>query len=292
MARYIQEYCLMEAQDRTHLRLCHFLNNCGYTTQSYKGTTVFCKGNSVLGMDTMVQLTYPTGMVRVEAWMKTWPFPGYPDGEFPIEGYVGIAGKGELKSIVVELDKLLGGANSRIGTHPYLAKKAAETSQQPLFSFQSVKAQQTPEAVNRQWNVAEQIKQKIQKVPNSVPEPQNTPAPQPDPAHQVPPRPQPAPVPKPAVNPAPQNTAPVDINRCTQSELMSLPGIGVVQAKKAMEYREQNGGFQSLDEFVEVLQIKPHFAVQIFSRATVSQVTQKPAAQTSHTPHVRRTIDF
>ena len=294
MARYVQEYCLMEAQDRVHLQLCHFLNQRGYTTQQYKGTTVFCKGNSVLGMDTMVQLTYPTGMVRVEAWMKTLPFPGYPDGEFPIEGYVGIAGKGELKSIVVELDKLLGGAECRIGTHPYLVKKAAETSQQPLFSFQSNQKHQAAESVNRQWNVAEQLKQQIRSVQNSAtkaaPAHQNPPEPQPAPKPV--PQPVPQPAPRPAPQPVPQNVAPVDINRCTQSELMTLPGIGVAQAKKAMEYRERSGGFRSLDEFVDVLQIKPHFAVQIFSRAVVSQVEQKTAAQPSHTTHTRRTIDF
>ena len=290
MARYVQEYCLMEAQDRVHLQLCHFLNQRGYTTQQYKGTTVFCKGNSVLGMDTMVQLTYPTGMVRVEAWMKTLPFPGYPDGEFPIEGYVGIAGKGELKSVVVELDKLLGGVQNRIGTHPYLAKKAAENAQPPLFSFQSSKPQQASEPVNRQWNVAEQLKEQIRSIqnpaPKAAPTPQNPPAPQPAP------KPASQPAPQPVPQPVPQSAAPVDINRCTQSELMTLPGIGVVQAKKAMEYREQNGGFRSLDEFVEVLQIKPHFAVQIFSRAVVSQAERKPAAQSSHTTHTRRTIDF
>ena len=290
MARYVQEYCLMEAQDRVHLQLCHFLNQRGYTTQQYKGTTVFCKGNSVMGMETMVQLTYPTGMVRVEAWMKTLPFPGYPDGEFPIEGYVGIAGKGELKSVVVELDKLLGGAQNRIGTHPYLAKKAAETSQPPLFSFQSSKPQQAAEPVNRQWNVAEQLKEQIRSIQN--PAPKAAPAPQNPPAPQPAPQPVPKPIPRPAPQPMPQSAAPVDINCCTQSELMTLPGIGVVQAKKAMEYREQNGGFRSLDEFVEVLQIKPHFAVQIFSRAVVSQAERKPAAQSSHTTHMRRTIDF
>ena len=276
----------MEAKDRVYLQLCHFLNNCGYTTQQYKGTTVFCKGNSVMGYETMVQITYPTGMVRVEAWVKMMPFPGYPDGEFSVEGYVGIAVKGDLKSIVVELDKLLGGAESRIGTHPYLAKKAAETSQQPLFSFQSAKPHQASEPANRQWNVVEQLKQQLRPVHNPAPAPKAAPEPQ---TH---PKPQPAPTPKPAPQPAAQSAAPVDINRCTQSELMTLPGIGVVQAKKAMEHREQNGGFRSLDEFVEVLQIKPHFAVQIFSRATVTLVEQKPASQPAHTPHVRRTIDF
>ena len=57
---------------------------------------------------------------------------------------------------------------------------------------------------------------------------------------------------------------------------MQLPGIGVVQAKQAMEYRAASG-FKSVDEFVEVLKIKPHFAVQIFDRAVVAQPAESSA---------------
>lgn len=84
----------------------------------------------------------------------------------------------------------------------------------------------------------------------------------------------------------------VDINHCTQSELMELPGIGVAQAKRAMEHRQTSGRFQSVDEFVELLQIKPHFAVQIFSRATVGQAAPAEEKPASDPAPVRRRIDF
>ena len=82
----------------------------------------------------------------------------------------------------------------------------------------------------------------------------------------------------------------VDINSCTTEELMTLPGIGIVQAKQAMEFRAQQGGFRSVDEFIEVLQIKPHFAVQILSRASVSAAPQPVHPVVSGA--ARRRIDF
>lgn len=279
MARYIQEYCLREAKDRSYLTLCHFLKNKGYATQQYKGEPVFCKGSSAIGNETMVKISYPTGMVRVEAWLKTMPIPGIIDGEVAIDGYYGWALKSELKSIVLELDKMLGGAPNRIGTHPYLAKKDAEGQQPSLFSFQSSKPQKSVLPIPR---VVEQP------VPQPKPTPRSQePTPQPKAATKA------QPAPQPRMNPTPQPVgAAVDINRCTQDELMSLPGIGVAQAKKALEYRAQNGGFRSLDEFVDVLQIKPHFAVQIFDRATVSQPAPKSTPQPAPGKQSRRTIDF
>lgn len=76
----------------------------------------------------------------------------------------------------------------------------------------------------------------------------------------------------------------VDINRCTQAELMGLPGMGIVQAKEAMAYRQEHGGFASVDEFIQVLGIKPHFAVQILKLAAVS-APAKPRG-----PEVRSSI--
>lgn len=84
----------------------------------------------------------------------------------------------------------------------------------------------------------------------------------------------------------------IDINHCTQSELMALPGIGIAQAKRAMEHRQTQGGFQSVDEFVELLQIKPHFAVQIFARANVGQEEAPAQKPDVGQPAVRRQIDF
>jgi hypothetical protein len=54
-----------------------------------------------------------------------------------------------------------------------------------------------------------------------------------------------------------------------------------------MEHRK-NGGFRDVDEFIDLLEIKPHFAVQIFELVTVSPM-EKPKTGESN---VRRRIDF
>lgn len=51
--------------------------------------------------------------------------------------------------------------------------------------------------------------------------------------------------------------AQVDINTATQSELESLPGIGPSKARAILEYRQQHGPFQSVDELVKVKGIGP-----------------------------------
>lgn len=55
----------------------------------------------------------------------------------------------------------------------------------------------------------------------------------------------------------------IDINTCSEKELSSLPGVSVVAAKKAISYREKNGGFASEEEFYKVLGIQLHFIRQI-----------------------------
>lgn len=44
----------------------------------------------------------------------------------------------------------------------------------------------------------------------------------------------------------------VNINIAGEEELMSIPGIGQVTAKKIVDYREENGSFLSLEEIMNV----------------------------------------
>lgn len=45
---------------------------------------------------------------------------------------------------------------------------------------------------------------------------------------------------------------PVDINRATKEELTALPGIGDVLAQRILDYRRNNGKFQSAEELLNV----------------------------------------
>lgn len=93
----------------------------------------------------------------------------------------------------------------------------------------------------------------------------------------------------------------VDINSCSESDLAGLPGISVVLAKKAITYREEHQGFQSSEEFFTVLEIKPHFMVQLKDRikcgeyrdhgaeAVTDKTVERPVPPT---PSGGRKLDF
>ncbi|MBO0525271.1 helix-hairpin-helix domain-containing protein [Clostridium botulinum] len=51
----------------------------------------------------------------------------------------------------------------------------------------------------------------------------------------------------------------LDINSCSELELSRLPGMGLILAKKAANLRNSKNGFDSVDEFIEVVGVKPHF---------------------------------
>lgn len=48
----------------------------------------------------------------------------------------------------------------------------------------------------------------------------------------------------------------IDLNRATESELCTLPGIGQTRAQAIIAYREASGGFRSIDEIQNVSGIK------------------------------------
>lgn len=51
----------------------------------------------------------------------------------------------------------------------------------------------------------------------------------------------------------------IDINNASASDIAILPGINIILAKKIVEYRDKNGLFKSVDEFIKVASLKDHF---------------------------------
>lgn len=69
--------------------------------------------------------------------------------------------------------------------------------------------------------------------------------------------------------PQPDPNGPVNINEATAEELATLPGIGPVTAASIVDYREQNGGFDSVDQLTEVNGIGPATLDKLADKVTV-----------------------
>lgn len=85
----------------------------------------------------------------------------------------------------------------------------------------------------------------------------------------------------------------LNINTCTENELASLPGLNIVDAKKAIAHREQHGSFGSIEELVVLLNLKPHVAAPLYEILYCEgALPQSPASQNASNSSGRRTLDI
>lgn len=64
-------------------------------------------------------------------------------------------------------------------------------------------------------------------------------------------------------------TGKIDINSATIEELMSLEQIGKVRAKEIIDYREENGGFYSVEEILSIDKIPQSVYLKIKDKITL-----------------------
>ena len=62
---------------------------------------------------------------------------------------------------------------------------------------------------------------------------------------------------------------PVNINRADEKELESLPGVGPAKAANIVDYRRQNGPFESKEELMAVEGIGEQIFMNIRDRVTI-----------------------
>lgn len=67
----------------------------------------------------------------------------------------------------------------------------------------------------------------------------------------------------------------IDINTCSELDFINLPGFNTLMAKEAVAYRKAHDGFSSIDEFFNVLNIKPHLIAQIQNKITCGFAKKK-----------------
>ena len=80
----------------------------------------------------------------------------------------------------------------------------------------------------------------------------------------------------------------LDINLCSEDDFLSLPGMSLLSAKRAVELRETQGDYKSIDDFVARNAIKPHFMVRMESMIMVTEKQVKNA----ETPRRGRMLDL
>lgn len=129
MARYVQEYQLLEPQEQTWPVVQRYFESQGYVYKNYQNEQVFQKGSGWLMDPAFAKVTYSQNSVRVEIWMKDALVPGVYIREIGIDGFYGWAVKGSMKDAALMLDRLFGGPDARIGCDPWLRKNGPNVSQ-------------------------------------------------------------------------------------------------------------------------------------------------------------------
>lgn len=65
----------------------------------------------------------------------------------------------------------------------------------------------------------------------------------------------------------------LNVNSATEAEIEALPGITIIDAKKAITYRENNGVFSTIDEFYDSMGLMPHVIANIMDSVYVGNKT-------------------
>ena len=66
-------------------------------------------------------------------------------------------------------------------------------------------------------------------------------------------------------------TFPINLNTAGEAELLALPGVGEVLAQRILAYRQEHGGFESVEELLNVEGIGEKRFEQIWDLVTLEQ---------------------
>jgi len=83
---------------------------------------------------------------------------------------------------------------------------------------------------------------------------------------------------------APLADAALDLNTATKDELVAVSGIGPAKAQAILDYRNQHGGFKSVDELKDVKGIGARRFEKLKPELTVGTVHVKTAARDAKAP--------
>lgn len=84
----------------------------------------------------------------------------------------------------------------------------------------------------------------------------------------------------------------INVNTATEEELQSLPTISIIDAKKIIEYRNNNGNFSDLDDFFAAFNAKPHMIVKIQDQVYIEEPDNGHAGKSASASKNARRFDI
>ena len=61
----------------------------------------------------------------------------------------------------------------------------------------------------------------------------------------------------------------ISLNQATKEQLMTLPGIGESKAEAILSYRQEQGGFENVEEIMRISGIKEGVYLKIKDKITI-----------------------
>ena len=87
-------------------------------------------------------------------------------------------------------------------------------------------------------------------------------------------------------------TGKLDINVATEEQLADLPLLTSIDAKRAIDYRQEHNGFESVDEFFEVINAKPHVIAKLDNTLFISNPRRTKIKNRTFAYKTNRRIDL
>lgn len=97
---------------------------------------------------------------------------------------------------------------------------------------------------------------------------------------------------KPVIESVPAAVVKININSATEEQLMTLPGMKTIDAKKIISYRDANGEFKNSDEFFDSFEAKPHMIVKMSKVITIDNKDDEPATTAEKAHETKRRFDL
>lgn len=119
MARYVNEFSVVNDMNGLYAAIEQYLRSEGYEYVRFENEDVFKKGKGVVSGPTFIKIFQNGNNIRIEAWLKFAVLPGVYAGEMDLNGAMGFAMKDVLKKRVQHVESII----MQFGGQPMMAQQ-------------------------------------------------------------------------------------------------------------------------------------------------------------------------